>query len=665
MLPTFVIGLREGLEASLIVGIIATFLAQQGRRDVMRWVWLGVGIAISLCAAVAVALKIAEENLPQKQQEGLETVIGLLAVAMVTWMIVWMRKHARGLKNDLEHKTAAALVGGSVGTLVFMAFLAVFREGFETAVFLLAAFQSSRNPGLAGTGAVLGVVVSIVIGVAIYRGGVKLNMEKFFRFTGFVLVLVAAGLLATAAHTAHEAGWLNFGQQQMFDLAWLVNPGSVQSALLTGMLGIQPRPVRIEVVAYLLYLIPMSIFVLRPPRPRRDRGTSSEKRAGARPSRGAATAVGTSALVAVVALSGCGSSGSKAGDGATDSNVKTVSIELVKAGCSPSKLTLPAGPTKFEIENVDADAISEFEILDGVKVIGEVENIPPGLTKSFSKTLKPGSFVLWCPGGSENDGKGTLEVTGEATAPDADTETAAARKDAVDNYRAYLEEQAALLVTTTKTFTDAVEAGDIEAAKAAYAPARVPYERIEPVAESFGDLDPEIDARANDVPAAEWGGFHKLEEALWVKGNLEGMTPVAQKLLTDVKRLDTLVKTVDLEPASIANGAVELLNEVSSSKITGEEERYSHIDLVDLVGNVEGAKAAFESVERLLPTDSPVTEAEMDKRFDDIEAAMEPYKDGDSYVPYTDLTKAQTRAIALTIDAAAEPLSKVAEQIVA
>ena len=173
--------------------------------------------------------------------------------------------------------------------------------------------------------------------------------------------------------------------------------------------------------------------------------------------------------------------------------------------------------------------------------------------------------------------------------------------------------------------------------------------------------------RANDVPAADWGGFHKIEQAMYVKGNLDGMAPVAKKLLADVKRLDALVKTVELEPATIANGAVELLNEVSSSKITGEEERYSHIDLVDLVGNVDGAKAAFESVEKLLPADSPVTEAEMDERFADIDTAMEPYKSPDNggYVLYTTLTKDQTRAIALKIDAAAEPLSKVAEQIVA
>jgi len=208
--------------------------------------------------------------------------------------------------------------------------------------------------------------------------------------------------------------------------------------------------------------------------------------------------------------------------------------------------------------------------------------------------------VLACPGGTENGGKGTLTVTGTATTTSTGA-VADARAAAVGRYRDYLEEQSTLLVSTTTTFTNAVVAGDLAAAKAAYPAARVPYERIEPVAESFGDLDPAIDARANDVPAAQWGGFHKIEQAMYVNGNLDRMTPVAQKLLADVKRLDTLVQSVKLEPAAIANGAVELLNEVSTSKITGEEERYSHIDLVDLVGNVDGAKNAFQSVEKLLP----------------------------------------------------------------
>jgi high-affinity iron transporter len=664
VLPTFVIGLREGLEASLIVGIIATFLIQQGRRDVMRWMWLGVGGAIVLCTGAAIALRITEENLSQRQQEGLETVVGLAAVAMVTWMILWMRKHARGLKHDLEGKAAAALVGGSVGTLVVMAFLAVLREGLETAVFLLAAFQGSTDPAAAGIGASLGVVVAVLIGFGIYRGGVRINLDRFFRFTGFVLVLVAAGLVATAAHTAHEAGWLNSGQHQVLNLTGFVGPGSVRSALLTGMLGVQVRPVVAEVIGWLVYLVPMSLLVLWP-KPRRASGSptgrgSVEAKPRVRTSAATRTAVGASAMVAVVALAGCGSSSS---GGGAKAGVRSVAVKLVKTGCSPAKLSLPAGPAKFAVSNDDASALSELEILDHGRIVAEVENVPPGLSGSFSVTLKPGKYTLSCPGGTEHNGEGTLTVTGKAAAVTATD--AAAQKAAIGRYRDFLEQQSDLLVAKTIVFASAVEAGNIAAAKAAYAPARAPYERVEPVAESFGDLDPRIDARANDVPASQWSGFHKIEQALYAKNDLAGMAPVARQLVADVTRLDGLVKTVALQPATIANGAVELLNEASTSKITGEEERYSHIDLIDLAANVEGSKVAFDSVAALLPKDSPVTRAQIDERFDAVDAALAPYRRGDGFVLYTAVTDAQTRSIALSIEAAAEPLSKVAEQIVA
>jgi high-affinity iron transporter len=265
MLPTFVIGLREGLEAALIVGIIAAFLKQRGRRDLLRKVWFGVAIAAALCLGVGVGLHILSADLPQKQQEGLETVVGAIAVVMVTYMVVWMRRHSRDLKRQLEGATDSALESGSGMALVGMAFLAVFREGFETAVFLLAAFNNSADPAQAGAGALLGLVIAIGLGYGIYRGGVSLNLSKFFRFTGLVLVLVAAGLVVSALHTAHEAGWLNAGQSRTVDLTWLVQPGSVQSSLLTGMLGLQPRPVIIELIGWLVYLIPVGIYVAWPP----------------------------------------------------------------------------------------------------------------------------------------------------------------------------------------------------------------------------------------------------------------------------------------------------------------------------------------------------------------------------------------------------------------
>jgi high-affinity iron transporter len=267
MLPTFVIGLREGVEAALIVGIIAAFLRKEGGRDnAMRGVWIGVAAAIAICICVGVALEIVNEDLPQRQQEGLETVIAALAVGAVTFMIVWMRRHARSIAGELRASAATALAAGTTTALVAMAFFAVIREGLETVVFLLAAFQNATNPTTAGLGALLGILCAVGIGVAIYRGGIKLNLTRFFRATGVVLVFVAAGLVASALHTAHEAGWVNFGQASAFDLSWLVVPGTWTASLLTGMLGLQPFPVVIEVVGYVVYAVPLLLYLLLPDR---------------------------------------------------------------------------------------------------------------------------------------------------------------------------------------------------------------------------------------------------------------------------------------------------------------------------------------------------------------------------------------------------------------
>jgi len=286
MIPTLVIALREGVEASLIVGIIAAFLVKEGRRDKIGQMWAGVAVAVALCVGIAVALRVVGQELPQREQEGLETVIGLIAVSAVTYMIVWMRRHARGIKAELEGHAASALAAGSTMALVAMAFLAVLREGFETSVFLLAAFQDASDTTAAGIGAVVGLVAAIAIGVGIYRGGVRINLSRFFRVTGLILVFVAAGLLATSLHTAHEAGWFNALQGQAVDLSWLVQPGTISGSLLTGMLGLQPQPTIGEAAIYLLYAAPMALYVIWPDRLRPNlRGGRAARPAG----RGAAS----------------------------------------------------------------------------------------------------------------------------------------------------------------------------------------------------------------------------------------------------------------------------------------------------------------------------------------------------------------------------------------
>ena len=375
-----------------------------------------------------------------------------------------------------------------------------------------------------------------------------------------MLVLVAAGLLATAAHTAHEAGWLNSLQGQAFNLEWLVHPGSVRAALLTGMFGLQPRPVWAEVIVWLAYAIPFGVLVVIPRRPKPAGAGAVELQSpistgGLNPMR--RTTILAAAAALAIAVSACGSSSKTA----STTGAKKVAIKLTKAGCDPAKLELPAGPTTFEITNDDADAVSEFEVLDGARVLGEKENLTPGLSGTFTITLKPGTYTTLCPGGSTTP-KGELIVAGGDSATTMPPRLSAAASNAVATYRDYVESEATKLVTDATAFVNAVKAGDVDEAKRLFPGARTHYETIEPIAESFGDLDPEIDARANDVPAAEFEGFHRIEQQMWEKGTPRRHGARRDELLDDVKELQSRIPDIELEPAQIANGAVELLNEV-------------------------------------------------------------------------------------------------------
>src|ERR1700761_1528829 len=264
-LGTFLIGLREGLEATLIVSIVGAFLKRNGQPT--RPMFAGVALAVLISVAVGVGLDLLSATLPQAQQEMMETVINGVAVVFVTSMIIWMNRNAARLKGELEHDAQQALNRGGALALAVMAFLAVLKEGFETSVFLLAAAETSHgNRCVALPGGATGIAVSIALGAGLYYGGLKLNLGRFFRVTGVFLVLIAAGLVLLGLRTAHEAGWVTVGQQQVLDLsAWL--PGqSVLGALVTGMFGIPADPRLVEVLGWLLYAVPVLVVFLWPQR---------------------------------------------------------------------------------------------------------------------------------------------------------------------------------------------------------------------------------------------------------------------------------------------------------------------------------------------------------------------------------------------------------------
>lgn len=229
----------------------------------------------------------------------------------------------------------------------------------------------------------------------------------------------------------------------------------------------------------------------------------------------------------------------------------------------------------------------------------------------------------------------------------------------IDEYQKWVVSQTDQFVKATESFTNAVKAGDMEKAKKEYAPARTYFEKIEPIAESLGDFDPWIDAREGDVPDNEWRGYHKLEKALWEAKSVADQEKVADQLLQDVKQLRVKVESVDIDVKLLVTGAVELLNEVSSSKVTGEEERYSHTDLYDFAANVEGASEIFNVLKASVAAKDAELAKEIETRFSDLDQALAPYRKDDGYVLYTELKEDQVKKLSQAIDALAEPLSKM------
>ena len=268
MLIAFLIMLREGIEAALIVGIVAGFLKQSGHSRLMPKVWLGVALAALMCLGIGYGIHSATGEIPQKEQEFVVGVIGLVAVAMLTYMILWMKKAARSMKQQLQDSVQTALNrgNGQGWALVGMAFLAVAREGLESVFFLLAVFQQSPTWSMP-VGAVLGLLAAVIIGALIYQGGMRLNLAKLFRWTGAFLIVVAAGLVAGSLRALHEAGVWNHLQEVVFDSSKYLHEDSPLGVLLGGFFGYTDHPTQGEVLAWLLYLVPVMIWFLHGSRP--------------------------------------------------------------------------------------------------------------------------------------------------------------------------------------------------------------------------------------------------------------------------------------------------------------------------------------------------------------------------------------------------------------
>ena len=360
------------------------------------------------------------------------------------------------------------------------------------------------------------------------------------------------------------------------------------------------------------------------------------------------------ALTALTAAA-CGGGGT---GGTTTGADGSVPVTAKDDSCDVGETELAAGRYSFEVTNSGSEVTEFYVYAEGDRVMAEVENIAPGLSRDLLVELPAGRYEATCKPGMVGDGiRSTLTVTGKAASLSEDESLAQAATD----YQRYVRSQTAALIDRTTAFVQSVKDGDVEGAKALYPVARGYWERIEPVAESFGDLDPKIDGRDGDqAEGEEFTGFHRIEQALWETGDVSDMGPIADRLLTDVEEIVARADDTTLAPLQLANGAKALLDEVATGKITGEEERYSHTDLWDFAANLEGSQAAVQALRPYLEDADPDLVAEIDGRFASAEAELEQYRDGDGWVLHDQLTDQQLRGLSDAITALTESVSRVA-----
>ncbi|MEU9203130.1 iron uptake system protein EfeO [Streptomyces sp. NPDC048332] len=362
-------------------------------------------------------------------------------------------------------------------------------------------------------------------------------------------------------------------------------------------------------------------------------------------------------VAALTAVTGCAEKSDGKGEGA-------VQVVAKDDSCDVSKTKLPAGHVELAVENKGSKVTEVYVLFPDDRIVAERENIGPGTKATITAEIKAGSYEIACKPGMKGHGiRQKIEVSGGKAAersPEMDRAVAA--------YRTYVQAQADETLPKVKVFTDAVAAGDVEAAKKAYADSRIGWERTEPVAESFGDIDPKVDVREDGLEDGQkWTGWHRLEKALWQDKKLgaeeKALAPVLHKDLLDWQKR---VGTAEITPTSMANGAKELLDEVATGKVTGEEERYSHTDLVDFKANVEGAEKSYQLLKAIAAKNDAALTSTLDKRFAALNTLLDKYRtDKSSYVftSYEKVGKADRKELSDAVNALAEPLSRLAAAV--
>jgi high-affinity iron transporter len=615
--PSFLIGLREGLEAGLVVSILVATLVRGDEKGRLPQVWTGVLAAVGLSFSFGAVLTFTSANLSAKAQEAFGGCLSVIAVAFVTAMVFWMRRNARSLSGEIKEKVTAALALGS-GMLIVTSFLAVGREGLETALFIWTTAQTAGESTGPLVGAAVGLILATGLCWGLYRRVLKINLTKFFTWTGIGLIVIAAGVLAYGLRDLQEGGVLTGATAFAVDLSGGIDQNSWYATLVQGVLNLTTRMTWLQIVAYVLYLgVVMTLFVrgLRAPKP------AAPKPAVSRPA--TATSGGTETLeapaagnrrrwlvpVAVVAVPAVVAGAVIVSSGGKQAAAATVSVSPTECG---KGFTAPQpGRQTFQMRNTGAQTSEVYLVNPATNAVyGEIEGLAPGTTRPLVATIGSGQYAWRCvPTGGRAVTSRAVGVSGggsvAAVLPVSEQDLAGP----LAAYKQFVDAGLATLQTQTAKLSADLHAGDTATAKADWLTAHLRYSSLGAAYGTFEDFDKKINGRADGLPQGvndpDFHGFHRLEYGLWHGQSAAALAPVADRLVADVTALRQAFPSQDFDPSDLPLRTHEILENTLQFELTADTDEGSGTNLATAQANVAGTQELLTLLRPLIAERSP------------------------------------------------------------
>ncbi|MEV5528522.1 iron uptake transporter permease EfeU [Streptomyces prunicolor] len=637
--PSFLIGLREGLEAGLIVSILVATLVRADARSRLPQVWTGVLAAIALALSFGAVLTFTAANLSATAQEAFGGVLSVIAVAFVTAMVFWMRRSARTFSGEIREKVTGAL-GMGAGVLMLTSFLAVGREGLETALFLWTTARAAGESAGPLTGAGIGLVLAAALCWGLYRRVLRINLTKFFTATGVVLIVIAAGVLGYGLRDLQEGGVLPGLTTYAFDLSGSIDAGSWYSTLIQGVFNLMPTMTWLQVVGYVGYLVVvMPLFVrgvkTKTPEPAPTTAQLSESP----PSHRRPAWVVPVAVVTVPAVI--------AGLVVAFSRPKPASSETVAVSeteCGKGFTAPDTGRQTFQMHNT-GDKTAEVYLIDPASnaVYGEVEGLAPGTTRDLVATVAGGSYAWRCvPTGAKAVTSATVHVSGgggsvKAVVPVSENDLAAPLKA----YKVYVDQGLATLETQTRQLSADIAGNHLAKARTDWLTAHRTYSSLGAAYGTFEDFDQKINGRADGLAGGVddkgFAGFHRIEYGLWHGQSAGELKVPAQQLAVAVVGLRKAFPTQDFDPGDLPLRAHEILENALQFELTGDTDEGSGTNLATVDSNLAGTRELLTVLKPLLTKESPKLLPGVDADIARLQKLLDSAHQGASWTPVEQL----------------------------